>query len=200
MTDEQLRSYRSLRGVEGQTQRMRDMQIALNEAYPEFAPTGLEDYKKSRDRDALTKAREYLDEIELALQSFIIPRLKATYGQDEDGWWFGGVPKGIRERIFREINEEGKSVPKESKFTLIDYRNIAVDNWDLFKDALSEPGLSGSAGKDKRTAWISRINEIRKAVAHPSKQGIITPENLAYLEATRGWLLAAVREIEAESD
>lgn len=195
MGEEQLRQYRrGGRGSEGQTQRMRELQLAINEKIPTFLPPGLEEYKKSRDRGAVTKAREYLDEIELTLQNFILPALKSVFGEDEDGWWFGAIPKGIRERIFREINEEGKNVPKESKFTLIDYRNIALDNWDLFKDALTEPGLGGSAGKDKRTSWLSRINEIRKAVAHPSKRGIITPENLIFLEKTRQWLLDAVAE------
>jgi len=183
-TEHDFVAYRSYRGVEGQTRRMREMQLVLNAEFPRFNPDGLEDYKRSRDKNTMQEARALLDEIELSLHQHIIQTLKAEYGAEDSGWWFEGVPKGVRSRIIQEINDEGRDSPKENKFTLIDYRNIVMDNWLLFKDTLGE---DRNASKDKGSAWLSRVNEIRKFAAHPTK-GTAKPEDVQYLREQGSWL------------
>jgi len=183
-------TFRGYRGVEGQTRRMRELQVELHLAFPEFNPDGLEEYLQSRDRNVMKEARELLDEIEVSLNRHVVSTLKAEYGPDEAGWWFQGVPKQIRARILNEINEEGRDSPKESRFNLIDYRTIAQDHWPFFKDTL---GLNAgkSPGKDKGTAWLNRVNEIRKFAAHPTK-GTAKPEDVQYLREQAGFLRASL--------
>jgi DNA sulfur modification protein DndB len=180
--------FRSYRGVEGQTRRMREIQLELSNAFPEFNPDGLAEYLQSRDKNVMKEARETLDELEVALNRHVVGVLKAEYGPDEAGWWFQGVPKQIRARILQEINDEGHDSPKEGRFTLIDYRNIAQDKWALFKDTLAQ---GKNPGKDKGTAWIGRVNEIRKYAAHPTK-GTAKPEDVQYLREQSTWLKSSL--------
>jgi DNA sulfur modification protein DndB len=184
-TQQDFEFFRSLRGNQGQTQRMRELQLVLHKRLPEFYPEGLGDYIGSRDKTAMTEARELLDKIELALHKHVLGTLKATFGEDDAGWWYQGVPKSIRSRIVQEINDEGRDSPKESRFTLIDYRTIAQDKWPLFKDTFMPE--KANVSKENRAAWIVRINEIRKFAAHPTK-GTAKLEDVQYLRGQWQWL------------
>lgn len=179
--------YRSLRGIQGQTQRMRELQLVLHGKFPKFKPEGLAEYIESRDKNAMAEARELLDRIELALHKHIVGTLKATFGEEEAGWWYQGVPKAMRARILQEINEEGRDSPKDSRFTLIDYRTIVQDKWNLFKDTMGQE--KATVSKERRTAWMAKINEIRKFAAHPTK-GMAKLEDVQYLREQWEWLQA----------
>ena len=108
--------------------------------------------------------------------------------------------KNIRARILQEINEEGRDSPKESRFTLIDYRNIAMNDWLLFKDTLGQG--KANAAKDKQTSWLSQVNEIRTLAAHPTK-GMARLEDVQFLREQARWLqsrLSAERPPSSDSD
>lgn len=186
-TEADFEFHRSLRGSQGRTQLGRELQLILHRRFPKFNPDGLAEYMESRDKNAMAEARELLDRIELALHKHIVGTLKATFGEDESGWWYQGVPKNMRLRILQEINDEGRDSPKDSRFTLIDYRTIVQDKWTLFRDTLGQD--KPSVSKDKRTSWMSRINEIRKFAAHPTK-GVAKLEDVQYLREQWNWMQA----------
>jgi DGQHR domain-containing protein len=184
-TEQDFEFYRSLRGIQGQTQRMRELQLILHRKFADFNPEGLAEYKESRDKNATSEARDLLDKIELALNKHIVGTLRATFGEDDSGWWYRGVPKPIRSRIVQEINDEGYDSPRESRFNLIDYRTITTSHWQLFKDTLGQD--KATASKEKRTAWLGKTNDIRKYAAHPTK-GTAKLEDVQYLNTQWEWL------------
>ena len=109
------------------------------------------------------KAKEIIDRIEMTLQKVILEELHREFGSDENQWWMLGIPKSIRLKVSTRFEEEeGKRGGKEYYFDLIDYRQIAVHNWELFEPIL---GYSKSGSKDKRTSWINVLNEIRNCSA-----------------------------------
>jgi len=190
--DAELSFYRSLRGSQGQLQRMRELQLILNKRFPLFKPDGLSEYIESRDKNATAEARDLLDNIERALNKHVIGTLKATLGRDDSGWWYEGIPKAMRLRILGEINEEGRDSPKDSRFTLIDYRTLIGDHWVLLRDTLAQGKATES--KEKRTLWLARVNEIRKLAAHPTK-GTAKFEDVQYLREQWNWLQAQLSEM-----
>jgi hypothetical protein len=100
-----------------------------------------------------------------------------------------GSPKKIDDRI----NEEGgKGGGREDKFDLIDYRDIAEANWQLFEPPLAR----GKGNKQARTKWLVEVNDLRKPVVHASRgQSMpITEEQLAFLEEIHLWLQAQFTE------
>ncbi len=171
----------------GQLRRMRELQLVLHKRFSSFNPEGLDEYIESRDKNAMAEARELLTNIEVALHKHVIGTLKASFGEDDSGWWYQGVPTGIRARILSEINDEGRDSPKESRFNLIDYRTLATKHWKLFEDTLFQGKAHDS--KDNRTSWLLQVNEIRKLAAHPTK-GTATTENVQYLREQWNWLHA----------
>lgn len=178
--------FRSLRGIQGQTQRYRELQMRLRSVRPEFNPPGLDEYARSRNQQTINEARSLVDEIEQMLQTNIVGTLKAIYGEDDKGWWFQGVPKNIRGRIIAQLNEEASDAKKESRFNFIDYRAIVLDQWKYFYETLGQD--KANASKEKRTSWMNRINEIRNRVSHASKGDTATEDDVQFLRSQRDWL------------
>lgn len=179
-------SFRSLRGIQGQTQRYRELQLRLQSKRPAFTPEGLAEYARSRDQNTINDARTLVDEIERMLQKHVVGTLKAILGEDDAGWWYKGVPKAVRTRIVNQLNDEGSVAPKESRFNFIDYRTVALDQWSAFKDTLGRD--KANASKERRTAWIGEVNEIRNRVSHASKGASATPEDVQVLREQLEWL------------
>lgn len=178
--------FRNLRGIQGQTQRYRELQLRVRAKLPSFNPEGLDDYAKSRDQNTINEARTLVDDIERTLQQYILGTLKAVHGESDKGWWFTGVPKQIRARILTQLNEEASADNKENRFNFIDYRAIVQDQWQLFKDSLGQD--KGNASKEKRTAWMNRVNDIRNRVSHASKGASATLDDVQYLQSQLSWL------------
>lgn len=179
-SDEGRKSFRDLRGIQGQTRRTRLCQQALRNRFPEFNPPGLDQFLRDEKAQTNIRAKEIIDRIETTLQSVVLDELKRECGPDESQWWTVGVPKNVRLKVTQRYEEEdGRRGGKECYFDLIDYRAIALDNWTVF-DGLVGFGKSGS--KDKRTAWMVFVNEKRKIVSHPSAAVAISIEELTQLQ------------------
>ncbi len=196
MPPEALIHFRALRGVQGQTTGTRRVEEFIRRSVPTFDPPGLREFLERQRSQTTTRAFQSLTRIETILQSNVVGELKNEFGTDELSWWFNGVPKGVRKKVDDRINEEGgKKGGREENFDLIDYRDIAVENWQLFEGTLAR----GKGSKDKRTKWIVDVNELRKSVMHASK-GVslpITEEQLAFLEEVEQWLRG---QVEAEGE
>ena len=158
-----------------------------------FDPPGLKEFLNREKAQTTTQAFELLQGIERVLQSTILSELKSEFGDEEADWWFAGVPKGVRKKVDDRINEEGgKKGGREENFDLIDYRDIAEANWQLFEPILAR----GKGNKQARTKWLAEVNDLRKPVMHASKgQSLpITEEQVAFLDEIHGWLQTRLNE------
>jgi DNA sulfur modification protein DndB len=190
LSEEDKKRFRDLRGIQGQTTRTRRCQQAIRERIPSFNPSGLEEFLQLEKAETNKKAKEIIDRIETTLQKVILEELHREFGVDENQWWMLGIPKPVRLKVSNRFEEEeGKRGGKEYYFDLIDYRQIAVHNWDLFEPIL---GYGKSGNKDKRTSWMNVLNEKRRVVAHPSSAMTLSVEDLNQLEEYDQWLSAQI--------
>jgi DNA sulfur modification protein DndB len=187
LSEQGRKSFRELRGVQGQTRRTRNCQAAIRQKITEFNPPGLDQFNQEEKAQTNAHAKEIIDHIERKLQRVILEELRRECGEDESGWWMLGVPKPVRLKVSQRFEEEGgQRGGKEHYFDLIDYSKIALQNWQLFEPILAY-GKSG-ASKEKRLSWLNFVNEKRNIVAHPSAAVTLTLEELARLEEYERWL------------
>ena len=198
LSPEKRQVFRSLRGNQGRTKARRLCEQALHEAIPDFLPPGLEEYLLLEAARTNERGYAVIRQIETALQRIIIDTLKAEYGDDKDeAWWYTGIPESIRIKAAERREEARGQGNKECYLDLIDFRTIAIKNWELFDDLLAnEKGGS----KEKRTQWIVRLNDMRKIVMHPAKQQVLSWENLEELERYVRWLQGRDEGTEIEID
>jgi hypothetical protein len=93
----------------------------------------------------------------------------------------------VRKKVDNRRNEEGgKSGGREENFDLIDYRDIILNNWQLYESTLAR----GKGKKEERTKWIVEVNELRKPVMHASRGHSlpITEEQVVRLADIHNWL------------
>lgn len=189
LSPQERKSFRDLRGVQGQTVRMRRMQKALHEQIPFFAPAGLREFIETEKAETNARAQAITERIEKALKKTITDILKQEFGEEEAYWWIAGVPQTMRVRVTERFErDDGQRGGKEHYFDLIDYRDIISAHWNLFGELLGYGKTSSS--KEKRTAWIKDVNEIRKIWAHASSGRSVSLEQLAQLEDYDRWLAA----------
>lgn len=190
LSEQERKSFRDLRGVQGQTRRTRNCQAAIRQKITGFSPSGLDQFIQQEKAQTNVRAKEIIDDIERQLQKMILEELRRECGEDESGWWMLGVPKAVRLKVSQRFEEEGgQRGGKENYFDLIDYSKIALQNWQLFEPILAY-GKSGS--KEKRLSWLNFVNEKRNIVAHPSAAVTLTLEELAELEEYQSWLLGQI--------
>jgi DGQHR domain-containing protein len=187
LSEQERKSFRDLRGIQGQTRRTRNCQAAIRLKIPDFNPPGLEQFIQQEKAQTNANAKDIIDHIERTLQRVILEELRRECGQDESGWWMLGIPKAVRLKVSQKFEEEGgQRGGKEYYFDLIDYSKIALENWKLFEPLLAY-GKSGSS-KEKRLSWLNFVNEKRKIVAHASAAVTLTFEDVAQLEEYKRWL------------
>jgi len=187
LSEDGRKGFRDLRGIQGQTKRTRRCQLFLRERFSEFNPPGLDQFIAEEKAQTNIRAKEVIDRIETNLQKLIVEELKREFGTSDTEWWTLGVPKSIRLKVTQRFEEEdGRRGGKEYYFDLIDYRTIATatENWEIFEPLLGY----GKGNKEKRTSWMSFVNERRKIVAHPTSAISIPLEDLARLEEYGTWL------------
>lgn len=195
LSAQERKSFRDLRGVQGQTVRMRRIQVALHEVIPFFSPAGLQDFIETEKAETNARAQAITEQIEKALKKTIMEILKQEFGAEGDQWWVAGVPQTMRVRVTeRYERDDGQRGGREHYFDLIDYRDIISAHWDLFGELLGFGKTSSS--KDKRTSWIKDVNETRKIWAHASSGRSVSLEQLAQLEGYFAWLAAKLDEYE----
>lgn len=189
------KGFRRERGVQGQTAGRIMCEKALHAKFPDFSPEGLAQAMEAEAANARQAAYAILERLERKLFKVVIETIKEEYGEDADLWWYDGVPEAVRRKAAVRIEEDqGKrGSAKESYLDLLDFKDIASKNWELFKGLLSR----GSGKKDQQLHWIDQLNDIRKIVMHSSKNVPVTLSQLAQLEDTEEWMNAKL-EFEEE--
>lgn len=194
LTLDERKRYRDLRGSQGQTARTRRCQQAIRERFSKFNPPGLDDFIKSEKEQTNLKAKVVIDNIEVLLKMVVIDELKQEFTTDDNAWWQEGVPKAIRLDVAKkQESDDSRRGTREAYFDLIDYRSIALNNWNLFQNLLGYGKKNES--KDKQTKWIVEVNEWRNQVAHASSGVMLRAESLVQLEEYREWLGKKTRSV-----
>lgn len=191
LTEEDRKSFRDKRGVQGQTWRKRQLEKAIRSKFPSFNPDGLEGYIESEKAQTTQHAKQAIDEIEKMLQRVVIEELKRECGPGDNEWWMVGVPKKVRLKVTQRYEEDdNKRGGKEYYFDLIDYKHIASasQNWPLFDPILG----FGKGGKEKKLEWLDYVNEKRKLVAHASAAVVLPVPDLTRLQQIEEWLRTQV--------
>jgi DNA sulfur modification protein DndB len=180
LSPEERKGFRELRGVQGQTVRTRRCQLAIKSSIGDFDPPGLKEFVELERQETNLKAKEITDRIERTLQRAVVEELRREFGPEDTEWWILGVPKRVRLDVAkREQDDDSRRGAKEAYFDLIDYRIIAMENWQVFEPLLAY-GKSGN--KEKRTKWMVTVNERRNVIAHPSSGVALSLEQLAELQ------------------
>ena len=187
LNEDDRKQFRDLRGVQGVTTRQRRIQQALRVRFSDFNPPGNDGFCGSRKPRRTKKAKAVLDEIEVLLLENVVGQLKEEYGAEADRWWYEGVPQKVREEASQKLEQDGGARKvRERYFDLIHYRTIIMNNWELLQGTFAW-GKKG-VGKEKGTAWIQEINNLRRAIAHPTSGVTVSLEQLSKIEGYRDWL------------
>jgi DNA sulfur modification protein DndB len=187
MNSEERRRYRDLRGVQGQTTRMRRGQQALKSTFSDFDPAGLDDFLKREKEQTNLKAKAIIDRLEIMLRDLVVQELKQEFTDDGESWWIQGVPRAVRLEVSKRIeNDDNKRGRREAYLDLIDYRTIAISQWPLFQAVLGFGKKTES--KDRQTKWLQEVNELRNVVAHASSGVSLSIEQVASLSGYEDWL------------
>lgn len=152
------------------------MEAYIQGRKPDFRPTGLQEYLATRDEAGADAAATKVTHIHKKLFNYVIETLKDHFGRDHKTWWTQGVPLTIRLSCTQEWEKKNREGEEESHLYLINYQDIAIANWDLFRDSLSL-GYKDPDNKKESTKWIKQLNDIRQYTAHPEK-GLLSKDQV----------------------
>jgi len=138
----------------------------IHKEFKDFLPVELEKYLETIDEEGTGEAQKKIDLIQKKLFEVTIALLKNKYREDEQLWWYEGVPHKVRSACSNRQESEKGIKKKEQYLLLIDYHSIASNDWNLFKDYYS---FSKDGGKVKQLQWLVKLNEIRNITHHPEK-------------------------------
>jgi len=174
------------------------MQQAIQKTIPSFTPPGLKAFIEEQQAQTNIRAKIIIDDIEKTLQMSIMDMLKSEFVENEQ-WWFDGIPKQIRTKVMQRYEDDnGQRGKKEYYLDLIDYRTIVQQHWGLFNKLFGYG--KANLSKEKRTAWLNDVNDLRKIVAHGSSGRSVTVEQLALLEEYSQWLKTQIDKLDDDKD
>ncbi len=149
----------------------------INKKIPNFKPAGLQEYLESRDEAGTEEAAAKLMKIQRKLFDYVIGTLKKHYGTQNKEWWTKGIPLKIRLECTAKWEQNNRKGKEESQLYLIQYSDICLNNWGLFKDVISLNARDKN-NKKANTKWIKDLNEIRNITMHPER-GVLTTDQVA---------------------
>lgn len=157
------RNQQALKGVRKNALTMMNM---IHKEVKEFCPSCLVEYLETIDEEGTIDARRMVTDIQRRLFNYVFDVLKKHFTDRADDWWTKGIPKKTRIDC-QTLCESGGRVKKPEQYIyLINYRDIALLNWDLFSSLFD---LGEAKGKTKATLWLVHLNEIRNITHHEEK-------------------------------
>ncbi|MDZ7833533.1 MAG: DGQHR domain-containing protein [Desulfobacterales bacterium] len=158
--------FRSRQALKGVTNNSLRMMSFIHSEFGDFLPPNLEKYLETMDEEGTKEAQAKIDEIQNRLFNVILKVLKDNFKDDNEEWWYEGVPEPVRRECVKKQDQERGVKNKEQYICLIDYKTIASANWNLFKKYFS---FTSDGGKDKQLKWLVDLNEIRNITHHTEK-------------------------------
>jgi DNA sulfur modification protein DndB len=171
-----LKLLRGQLGDKGQRTQALALMVFIHEKYTNFNPAGLQEYLDSWDEKGTEEGRTIVHEVQLKLFNGVVAKLRQAFPNKED-WWVEGIPLKVRNECVSRREQDPDRLDPEQYLDLIDYKSIAAQNWELFKDEFS---LEEKGGKEAQLKWIQQLNTIRNKISHPER-GMITKDELAFL-------------------
>jgi len=169
------------------------MMEVIHNSIPDFEPRGLREWMEQNDIKWTRRARNIMPEIQLRISTHVLKLLKTTYGEEDDKWWYEGVPERVRKEVVQRRESDPEHKKKEQYFVLMDYMRIIANpkNWNTFKKyyAFKEYGNS----KEKQLSWFSKLNKIRNRISHPER-GNVSKDELEFLEKINNTLKQRIEE------
>jgi len=163
-SEEEIANFRGRQALKGVRKNSLLMMSLINKIYPEFRPSGLEEFLDTVDEEGTNEARNKIDEMQSRFYNVVITALKNEYGEND--WWYEGIRKTIRKDCVGRQDAEKGVKKKEQYLLLINYRDIALDNWGIFDKYFT---LEEKGNKSKRTEWLVKLNDIRNITHHKEK-------------------------------
>ena len=173
-SSEEISDFRSSQALKGVRKNALLMQALIHKEYDEFLPKGLQDFLDIIDEEGTKDAEGLIDEIIEKFFAIVIGTLKKEYGEN---WWDDGIPEKIRLYCAQEWIKEKRTRNIEQYFKLINYKDIAASNWNLFKKYFS---FTKDGGKIKQLAWVTKLNTIRN-ITHHREKWQATKEQVKYV-------------------
>ena len=115
------------------------------------------------------EAYTLLATIEMCLHTFIVAKLRNTYGEDEREWWTKRVSDTIRTECGKRRELDPKRRDSCYYLDLIHFETILDKNWAIF-DADFQKVSPELANKKLLLSQFSRLNTLRNEVMHPLRR------------------------------
>ncbi|WP_436514701.1 hypothetical protein [Ekhidna sp. To15] len=191
ITEEQSDDLKSRHGSGGDTKYWRTLQMVVRENYPDFNPEGLDEYNRKEAKEFNEKSFAIIRDLEQFFKVDAKNRLLNRF--EEKTWWKKGVPKEVYDKAGglalaknREIENEEDEVEPWDCLNLIDYRKIALKNWqDIFDHAYTQPGVK-KGNKEDKTKWMVQLERIRNQNFHSYSVSQVEYE---FLVSLKDWLI-----------
>lgn len=164
-----IKTFRSRTALKGVRQNSLNMMQFINKKFPDFkdfTSVELKEYLETIDEVGTKDARLLIDDIQKKLFNTVVERLKLEYPEDDNDWWYNGIPDKVRKSCSTKQEEEKGVKNREQYLVLIDYHSIAHSNWSIFQQYFS---FSKDGGKDKQLNWLKELNQIRNITHHAEK-------------------------------
>jgi len=188
LDDKTAEDLRKKYGQSGDTQYWRRLQKEVRKVIPQFNPDGLDDYEKKESKEYNEEAYATIRDIEQSLNSTFKELLIDNFGE---GWFEEGVPPQIQDEAVKlaqqKKREKHKDIHPWSCLRIIDYRTIALRNWQsIFAEVVTLPDERKiSGGKDAKTLWLDRAGKLRNQIMHSYS---ITKEELEFLKKIKSFV------------
>lgn len=163
---DEFETYRSRQALKGVRQNAMMMMVFINTTFNDFLPTGLKEFLETVDEEGTKEAENLINEIEDKLLQTTISELKLKFNDNENAWWFNGIPDKIREECGRCVERDKGKKEKHQYVYLIDLHKIAYKNWDVLQKYYS---FTKDGGKEKQLKWLVELNDIRNVTHHRPK-------------------------------
>ena len=173
--------FRNQLGAHGQQQSAMDIEVIINETYPEFTSSDLERHKEKTKKqwEDLTKAA--FPQLKNQVIETLIIALKKQYGDNTSGWWKKGVPEDVRIEIgkIRESDDEERDY--EFYIQLKHVKQIVSSkDWSLFKKYFGFQTYGRK--REDQISWLDELERIEKLI---SGNGRITQDEYNRLQEIR---------------
>ncbi len=196
-TKEKVAPFRRQSSLAGVKDNSLGLMYFIREEFPNFNPSGLQEYIDSRDEEGTRESQGLVTEIQKMISEFVIFKLKEHYGEKDKLWWYDGVDLNIRTECMKEREKiNGKGEP-ENYFYLIDYMKIAEKNWaKIFQHPFS---YYKEGNKLNRLKWIKELTEIRNQTSHPER-GVLTTDQVDFVRKLHAYALENFRTDKSENE
>lgn len=203
VTPKEREDLKKKHGSGGQSYYWHILQQAINSVYPEFSPTGLEEWIFANKHIYNDETQKMLQQISEYVRSDIKERLVRHHG---DNWFIQGLPKAVYDKTSKAANDfqyanSTLGLTKEpwEFVTLADCKNIVTKsgNWaEIFEKYYIDPRLGKTkANKNIKTEWL---NQISKLLSQNFDTYSISEDEYTAIKILYNWLIQKTIQTDSE--